>query len=72
MVLRCTEGKKRSNFKSNLPCALLTYLLILGDTHDLKGLQGLCKQVLVLLPRNGHVPVGEETVVVVILKEEFI
>lgn len=49
-----------------------TYLLLLWNTHDLKGLQSLCKQVLVLLPGNGDVPVGEEAVVVVIFEEEFI
>lgn len=52
--------------------ACLTDLLILGDAHDPHGLQGLCEQILVLLPRNRDVPVGEETVVVVIFKEEFI
>ena len=50
----------------------LTDLLILGDAHDPEGLQGLREQILVLLPGNGDVPVGEEAVVVVIFKEEFI
>lgn len=51
---------------------MVTDLLVLWDAHDPHGLHGLCEQILVLLPGNGDVPVGEETVVVVILEEEFI
>lgn len=50
---------------------IVTNLLILWDTHDLHGLQGLCKQVLVLLSRDCNVPIGKEAVVVVIFQEEL-
>lgn len=49
---------------------LLTNLLVLWDAHDPKGVHCLCKEILVLLPGDCDIPVGKETVVVVIFKEE--
>lgn len=50
----------------------LTDLLLLWNTHDLEGIHGLIEQILVLLAWNRDVPIGEESVVVVVLKEEFL
>lgn len=41
---------------------------LLWDAHDLKGVHGLSEQVFVLLTRNRHVPIGQETVLAVILQ----
>ncbi len=41
------------------------------DAHDLKGVHGLCEQVLVLLARNRHVSIGQETVFAVILQTQL-
>lgn len=51
---------------------ILTNLLILRDTHDLHGFQGLCEQVLVLLSGNCDIPVRKEAVVVVIFQKKLI
>lgn len=45
-----------------------TNSLFFRDAHDVKGLHGLCKQVLVLQTWDGHVPVGQETVFAVVLQ----
>ena len=47
---------------------LRTDLLVLGDAHDLHGLQRLREEVLVLLARDGQVAVGNKAVVVVALQ----
>lgn len=47
-----------------------TDLLVLWDAHDPHGLHGLLEQVLVLLPGDGDVPVGQEAVFVVRLQQE--
>lgn len=69
-VALALDSKQRQGCFKVICC--LTNLLILWDTHDLKGLHGLCKEVLVLLPRNCDVSIWKEAVVVVIFKEEFI
>lgn len=42
----------------------------MGEAHDAHGVQGLLEVVLVLLPRDGDVPVGQETVAVKALEEQ--
>lgn len=42
-----------------------THLLFLWDAHNPKGLHGLLEHVLVLLPGDGDMPVGQEAVFVV-------
>ena len=51
--------------------ALRTDLLILGDAHDLHGLQRLREEVLVMLARDGQVAVGNEAVVAVALQTQL-
>lgn len=48
-----------------------TYPLLLWDAHDVEGVHGLHKQVTVLLTRDGHVPVGQEAVVFVVLQTQL-
>lgn len=45
-----------------------TNSLFFWDAHDVKGLHGFSEQVLVLETRDGHVPVGQETVFAVVLQ----
>lgn len=49
----------------------LTHLLLLWDAHNPHGLHGLLEHVLVLLPGDGDVPVGQEAVFVVWLQQEI-
>lgn len=50
------------------PC---TNLLVFWDAHNPHGLHGLLEHVLVLLPRNSDMPIGQETVLVVWLQQEI-
>lgn len=48
-----------------------TSCFLFRDAHDLKGVHGLSEQVLVLLARNSHVSIGQETVLTVILQAQL-
>lgn len=50
------------------PC---THLFLFWDAHNPHGLHGLLEHVLVLLPWDGDVPVGQEAVFVVWLQQEI-
>lgn len=50
--------------------ALLTDYLIVGEAHYVHGLHCLLEVVLVLLARDGEVPVGQEAVVVKAFKKQ--
>lgn len=48
-----------------------TSYFLLWDAHDVKGLHGFGEQVFVLLPRNGHASVRQETVLAVIFQTQL-
>ena len=50
--------------------ALLTDYLVVGEAHDVHGVQSLLEVILVLLAGDGDVTVGEETVVVKVLEQQ--
>lgn len=64
--------RANSHWKIDQDISSLTNLLVLWNTHDLKGFHGLCEQILVLLPRDRDISIGKESVVVVIFEEEIL
>lgn len=48
----------------------LTDYLVVGEAHDVHGVQGLLEVVLVLLARDGNVAVGQEAVTVEALEKQ--
>lgn len=49
-----------------------THPLLLGEAHDLHGLQGLLKQLVVLLARELYVTRDQETVAVEVLQQQLL
>lgn len=48
-----------------------TNSFLFWDAHDLKGVHGLIEHVRVLLARNRHVSIGQETILAVILQTQL-
>jgi hypothetical protein len=71
ICLKLCRSKPASLSTSTTGRPGLTHLLILWDAHNSHGLHCLLEHVLVLLPRDGDVPVGQEAVFVVWLQQEI-
>lgn len=71
ICLKLSRSKPASLSTSTTGRPGLTHLLILWDAHNPHGLHCLLEHVLVLLPRDGDVPVGQEAVFVVWLQQEI-
>lgn len=70
ICLKAPRGRLTNHTTSTTGGPALTHLLILWDAHNPHGFHCLLEHVLVLLPRDGDMAVGQEAVLVVRLQQE--